>query len=325
MSFRSEVIRIFNELIGQAKKISDLPALPTNVQNSDSFEVSRSGTSYQATGSQLPSGGGGGTVDSVQAGTGISVDSTDPANPIVSATGGSAVWGGITGTLSSQTDLQTALNAKFTTASSSETVQGIIEIATQAEVTTGTDDVRAVTPLKLAQATRGVQDVPIMAAAMWPTEANGCTPLTRVAMATSLLNLQVLEFPVSSQTFAQVLFVLPRKYNNSTITAVVHWKPAATGSGDVRWGIQLASYRNDDPLTGVFGTEVAVSDTYIALHDEHITSATAAITPSGTIADGNLMALQINRDPGAGADTLDVNAQLIGIVLRVTTDASIDA
>jgi hypothetical protein len=45
-----------------------------------------------------PSGGGsGGTVDSVVAGTGISVDSTDPANPIVSATGGG---GGITRSVS---------------------------------------------------------------------------------------------------------------------------------------------------------------------------------------------------------------------------------
>lgn len=34
----------------------------------------------------------------------------------------------------------------------SETVQGIIEIATTAEVTTGTDDTRAITPLKLKQA-----------------------------------------------------------------------------------------------------------------------------------------------------------------------------
>lgn len=35
-------------------------------------------------------------------------------------------------------------------AAASETVQGIIEIATQAETDTGTDDLRAVTPLKLA-------------------------------------------------------------------------------------------------------------------------------------------------------------------------------
>lgn len=34
----------------------------------------------------VPGGGGGGTVDTVVAGTGISVDSTDPANPIVSST-----------------------------------------------------------------------------------------------------------------------------------------------------------------------------------------------------------------------------------------------
>lgn len=84
---RSEVLRIFNELIGQAKKISDLPALPTNVDNADLFEVSRGGTSYKGLGSQLPSGGGGGTVDSVVAGNGISVDATDPANPIVTNDG----------------------------------------------------------------------------------------------------------------------------------------------------------------------------------------------------------------------------------------------
>lgn len=42
-------------------------------------------------------GGGGGGILSIQAGTGISVDNTDPSNPIVSATGGG---GGSVGTLS---------------------------------------------------------------------------------------------------------------------------------------------------------------------------------------------------------------------------------
>lgn len=59
----------------------------------------------------LGSGGSGG-VQSVVAGTNVTVDNTDPANPIVSATGSGAAWGTITGTLSSQTDLQTALDAK---------------------------------------------------------------------------------------------------------------------------------------------------------------------------------------------------------------------
>ena len=36
-------------------------------------------------------------------------------------------------------------------ASASETVEGLIEIATQAETDTGTDDLKALTPLKLEQ------------------------------------------------------------------------------------------------------------------------------------------------------------------------------
>lgn len=59
----------------------------------------------------LPSSGG---VASVVAGTNVTVDNTDPRNPVVSATveGGAAVWGGITGTLSDQTDLNSALSGK---------------------------------------------------------------------------------------------------------------------------------------------------------------------------------------------------------------------
>jgi len=51
-----------------------------------------------------------GIVETIVPGTNISVDSTDPANPIVSASG--AVWGGVTGTLSNQTDLQSVLDDK---------------------------------------------------------------------------------------------------------------------------------------------------------------------------------------------------------------------
>lgn len=80
MSVRSEVIRIFNELIGQAKKISDLPAAGS-VAGADLVEVSQGGVSKKATITQV-------------------------------ASGGAAVWGGIGGTLSDQTDLQTALNLK---------------------------------------------------------------------------------------------------------------------------------------------------------------------------------------------------------------------
>ena len=50
-------------------------------------------------------------LDSVVAGANISIDNTDPLNPIISSSGGGAVdWGDIGGTLSNQSDLNSALN-----------------------------------------------------------------------------------------------------------------------------------------------------------------------------------------------------------------------
>lgn len=51
-------------------------------------------------------------VREVQAGTGVTIDNSNPLKPIVSASVTGGAWGGITGTLSNQTDLQNALNAK---------------------------------------------------------------------------------------------------------------------------------------------------------------------------------------------------------------------
>lgn len=89
MSQRSEIIRIFNELIAQAKKISDLPAAGS-VAGGDLVEVSIGGVSHKATASQIGSGGSG-IVQTIVAGTNITVDATDPANPIVSSTAASGL------------------------------------------------------------------------------------------------------------------------------------------------------------------------------------------------------------------------------------------
>jgi hypothetical protein len=55
MSVRSEVIRIINEVLGNAKKISDLP-VTGSVPSSALIEVSIAGVSYQGTASQVSSG-----------------------------------------------------------------------------------------------------------------------------------------------------------------------------------------------------------------------------------------------------------------------------
>lgn len=84
MSLRSEVIRIYNELIAGAKKISELPSAGA------------------LTGAEL--------IETVQSGANVKTTTQAIAN--LSGGGGGGTWGSITGTLSNQTDLQAALDAK---------------------------------------------------------------------------------------------------------------------------------------------------------------------------------------------------------------------
>lgn len=167
----------------------------------------------------------------------------------------------------------------------------------------------------------GAQDLFLSSAALWPRATNGCSLLTPTEMTTSLFTVQTLDFDQTTQEFAQMQVVLPRNWNNGTITATVYWT-AASGSGGVVWGISGGAYSNDDALTVAFGTAQTVSDTLIAANDLHITSTSSAITLAGTPADADFLAIQISRNPSDGSDTLDADAKLLGIRITLTLDAS---
>lgn len=103
MSVQSEVIRVFNQLLASGKKISSLTALPSSVQNSDLFEVVRSGVNYKATGSQLPSGTGGGiNIQTIDTSTSsIVLDLDDTGHSVLSST--DPLTGNVTITQSGET------------------------------------------------------------------------------------------------------------------------------------------------------------------------------------------------------------------------------
>jgi hypothetical protein len=168
----------------------------------------------------------------------------------------------------------------------------------------------------------GVQDLFIPSAAMWPRVTNGCTPLTQTEMATSLFNIQSLDFNQTTQQFAQLQIVPPRKWNNGTITFVPYWT-ASSGTGTVQWGVSAGAYSNDDALTVALGTEQTSDDTLIATNDLHVGPESSAITVAGTPADADLLCIQISRNPAS--DTLTADAKLLGISIRFTVDAAKDA
>jgi len=111
-----------------SKKISELTAAGA-LSGVELVEVVKGGVNVQTTTQNLADlGAGGGAVDSVNGATGVVVlDAGDIAfTPVgtiaatdvqaaiaeVASEAGSSAWGSITGTLSSQTDLQSALDAK---------------------------------------------------------------------------------------------------------------------------------------------------------------------------------------------------------------------
>lgn len=101
MSVRSEVIRIINELLSTGKKISELPA-GSAPSGAELIEAVQGGVSVSLTVSQVSTGGVG--VLSVVAGTNVTVDNTDPQNPIVSATGSGGSVMAVTGEFVDNTD-----------------------------------------------------------------------------------------------------------------------------------------------------------------------------------------------------------------------------
>lgn len=236
---------------------------------------------------------------------------------IADLAGGGGTWGSITGTLSSQTDLQGALDAKAPLAS-----PALTGTPTAPTPSAGDNDTSIATTAYVQTEIVGVQDLFIPASAMWPRVTGGCGVLTQYEMATSLFNVQGLPFDQTTQEFAQFQIRLPRKYNNGTITVAPYWT-AQSGSGTVQWGISGGAYSNDDALTVALGTAQTSDDTLIATNDLHIGPTTAAITLAGTPADADFLAIQVSRNPAS--DTLTGDAILLGIVVFITTDAAIDA
>lgn len=175
-----------------------------------------------------------------------------------------------------------------------------------------------------AAATIGVKDLFIPAAAMWPTITNGCAQLAQSEIATSLFNIQTLDYDQTTEEHAQFQLVLPRAWNNLTITFVPYWTASAGTPGQtVRWQMNGGSYANDDSLTTAPGSSIAVDDTLLATNDLHIGAESSPMTIANTPASMDLLMLQVHR--GVASDDLAADAKLLGVSLRITVTAAKDA
>jgi len=164
------------------------------------------------------------------------------------------------------------------------------------------------------------------AAAMKVQATNGATVLAWDESTTNKVMTGYLAFDASTQEYAQFSFRAPNALDESAgFTARFVWKEAGSATThDCVWQIEMQAQGDGDTLDSAWGTAVTVTDTGAA-SNRYISAETAAITPGGTWTAGDEIIVRVSRKAADGADTLDVDAHLIEVVLMATYAASAEA
>jgi hypothetical protein len=203
----------------------------------------------------------------------------------------------------------------------SATVDGICELATTAEVETGTDTTRCVTAAGVLAAVVGKQTLYVPATAMITEQTTGCTDGTS-ELGNSIMR-KTKDCDPATQEGVQFFVGMPKSWDESTVTFRVDWTTA--GTGDAIFLLSCAAISNDDVLNASFGTEVSVTDTVTAANDLMQSPETGAVTASGTPAENDNLYCRLQRDADAGGDTVNANDVLIlGARMTYTTNAYTD-
>ena len=164
------------------------------------------------------------------------------------------------------------------------------------------------------------------AAAMKVQATNGAATLAWDESTTNKVMQGYLAFDKDVIEYAQFSFRAPKALDESAgLTAIFVWKEdAAATAHDCVWQIEMQAQGDADTIDSAWGTAVTVTDTGTS-GTRRISADTAAITPGGTWAAGDEVIVRVSRKATDGADTLDVDAHLLEVVLMATYATSAEA
>jgi len=155
----------------------------------------------------------------------------------------------------------------------------------------------------------------IPASAISLAATNPAGALVVQVMASGDTEIAMIPFDASTNELVTTAFIMPDDYDGSNMTIDLYWT-ALSGTGAVDWSFWIKGFTHDDDLTVAHGFNSFSTATLTALNDLQITTATKTI--SGSVVGGELVTLLLQRAASAGSDTLNADAQLIGIKLSYT-------
>lgn len=170
----------------------------------------------------------------------------------------------------------------------------------------------------------GQQTIWVPAVAMYSRTTAGAASGT-VETTTNDIMLKTMDFDTTTQEFAQFAIQMPKSWNEGTLVCQFIWSHAATTTNfGVVWAIEAVGFGNDDPADTALGTAVQVADTGGTTNDIYITNETAALTVGGTPVPEEYVVFQVKRVPADAADTMAIDARLLGVKIHYTTDTAKD-
>ena len=136
-----------------------------------------------------------------------------------------------------------------------------------------------------------------------------------------------LDFDASTIEYAQFGVVMPKAWNEGTVTFQTVWSHASTSTNfKVSWGLQAVAISDTDAGDAALGTAQYSNDTGGATNAIYKSPESAAITVAGAPQPEDLVMFQVLRKADdATNDTLAIDARLLGIVVYITTDRGNDA
>jgi hypothetical protein len=211
--------------------------------------------------------------------------------------------------------------------SATESATGVVELATNAETVTGTDTARAITPANLTAAAikQGKHTIWIPASAMWARTTNGPGAASRELTTGGDIMIKGWAFDTTTEEGVQFYIGFPKSWNKGTISFQTFWTNVnGLTTETVSWGLSAGAFTDSDAIDSTdLGTEVRVSDTWLAANDLHVSAESAAVTVGNTPIDDDLVIGQIVRS--VANDNMTGDAELLGVKIFYTTNAATDA
>lgn len=174
----------------------------------------------------------------------------------------------------------------------------------------------------LASGTPNVEVV-IPAGAMRPTATAGAGAVADAETSTNKNNYTYIPFDAATEENAFFVYSLPSGWDEGTITFRFKWTNAAGLAAEtVVLGLKCVAISDGDPLDVAWGSEVTVTDTFLAQEDNHISDESTAVTVGGTPVEGDLVLFNVARK--TGSDDLTGDMRLMEVIVTFVRESSTD-